>query len=140
MPKTNVRAAIFGDEYLRVTREAQITIGVNRVPTARASDRRPIKYSRLRDVEAPMLGSCYVTEWTEGVAQLYEIGGEVETYRTADELVFKVSELKRLPGRRRQMRARAQARALNDHSVACSIQRISERLGLYRPACLALNN
>jgi hypothetical protein len=131
IPESRIRAAPVGeDEYFRLTREAMVAIGVNRVPTARASNHRPLVYSRLRDIEAPMLGACYLTEWTSGLDSLFEQGGEIETYRTAEELSGKLAELKKAPARRLSMRKRAQLRALNEHSVRRSINRIAKRLGL----------
>jgi len=116
------------EEYIRITREAIVTIGVNRVPTMRTSNRRPLTYSRLRDLEAPMLGACYLTEWTAGLGELYEIGTEIETYKTPAELAAKVEELRKDRARRRALRERGQRRALYDHSVARSLKRIAERL------------
>jgi hypothetical protein len=113
------------DEYLRISREAVVTIGVNRVSTAHAPERRPLSYSRLRDIEAPMLGACYLTEWTAGLEELYELGTEIETYRTPEELAGKVDALKKDPARRRGLRERGQKRALANHTAARSLQRIS---------------
>jgi hypothetical protein len=120
-----VLAPLSPSEYFRVSREAMIAIGVNRVRTARASDRHPLTYSRLRDLEAPMLGACYLTEWTAGLEELYELGSEIETYRTPEELAAKVDELRKGPIRRRGLRERGQRRALNDHSAARSLKRIA---------------
>ena len=117
-------------EYFRVSREAMVTIGVNRVPTANRSLHRPLVYSRLRDIEAPMLGACYLTEWTEGLEHMYEVGKEIETYRTAEELKSKLDDLRRNPSRRGTMREGAQRRALSTLSVARSIERIGAYFGL----------
>ena len=122
------------DEYFRVLREAMVTIGVNRVPSARASDNRPLVYSRLRDIEAPMLGACHLTEWTAGLEHLYDLGGEIETYRTAEELAAKLGELRHDPERRRRLRERGQRRALEQHSVPRSIALIGKRLGVMAAA------
>jgi spore maturation protein CgeB len=118
------------DEYLRISREAVVTIGVSRVSTTKASDRKPIVYSRLRDVEAPMLGACYLTEWTEDVAALYELGTEIETYRTAEELAAKLRDLQRDPMRRSAMRRLAQRRALDEHQIPRTLGKIQSLLGL----------
>jgi hypothetical protein len=128
--ESQIGATVFDDDYLRITREAMVTIGVNRVPTAFQSPRRPLVYSRLRDIEAPMLGACYLTERTEGLEHMYELGKEIETYRTAEELTSKLSELRSDPPRRIAMRERAQRRALADHTVGRSMERIREHLGL----------
>ncbi|MBE0612750.1 MAG: glycosyltransferase family 1 protein [Burkholderiales bacterium] len=117
------------DEYVRITREAIVAIGINRVPATRVSNRHPLTYSRLRDIEAPMLGACYLTEWTAGLGELYELGKEIESYRTPEELQFKIDELKKDGPRRKIMRQRAQRRALADHTAVRSLIRIGERLG-----------
>jgi Glycosyl transferases group 1 len=131
VPTANIRDALIGtEEYFRLTREATVTVGINRVPNLRASNYRPIVYSRLRDIEAPMLGACYLTEWTSGLDRMYELGTEIETYRTAQELNSKLADLTKNHERRFTMRKRAQQRALRDHSVAHSVMRIRSQLGL----------
>jgi hypothetical protein len=128
--ESRIGAAVFDDDYIRITREAMVTIGVNRVPSVNLSARRPLVYSRLRDIEAPMLGACYLTEWTEGLEHMYELSKEIETYRTAEELTSKLSELRQDPVRRSAMRERAQRRALADHTVGRSIERVRVHFGL----------
>ena len=128
LPAERVRPTVTPDEYIRISREAIVTIGINRVPTSRASNHRPIRYSRLRDLEAPMLGACYLTEWTEGLESLYEVGSEVETYRSAEELASKLSHLRSNSEARRTLRQRGQHRALSEHTVAQSLRRIATRL------------
>jgi spore maturation protein CgeB len=100
------------------------------VPSANRSPHRPLVYSRLRDIEAPMLGACYLTEWTEGLEHMYELGKEIEAYRTPEELTSKLSELRSDSPRRSAMRERAQRRALADHTVGRSMERIREHFGL----------
>jgi hypothetical protein len=130
VPLACIAPSVFGDDYLRVTREATVTIGVNRVPVTRRPLRYPLAYSRLRDIEAPMLGACYLTEHTEGVAALYEVGKEVETYSNADQLVEKLNELFRDEQKRSKLRFAGQQRALREHSVAVSLRRVADRLGI----------
>jgi len=135
IPPSAIAPAVYGhDYYLRVSREARVTVGINRVAVARRPLRWPLKYSRLRDIEAPMLGACYLTEHCEGVTRLYDVGSEVDTYHGAEELAAKLEVLVADPARRKQMRARAQRRALADHSVAATLGRIVERLGLIATA------
>ena len=80
--------------------EDAITLGVNRYPSFRFPATRPDTYSRLRDIEAPMLGACYLTEWTEGLDQLYDLELEIATYRSAEDMVEKLAELGADPARR----------------------------------------
>jgi hypothetical protein len=128
LPAARIGPAPVGDEYFRITREAAVTIGVNRVPTSRRSNRSPLVYSRLRDLEAPMVGACYLTEWTAGLAELYDLGAEIETYRTPEELAAKVRDLQGDPARRRRMRERAQRRALAEHGAARTLERVARQV------------
>jgi len=116
------------DEYIRLSRESMITLGINRVPTFYGFGKNILTYSRLRDLEAPMLGACYLTEYTEGLAHLYELGTDVETYADADELVLKSRELVRSESRRKELRAKSQQKALGAHSIPESLQKIKNRL------------
>jgi len=129
IPKKHFAPTVFGGEYYKVTRSSKITLGVNRVPAARRPWIWPLKYSRLRDIEAPMLGACYLTEYTEGVAMLYDIGKEIETYRTPFELVEKMNELLANSQKRAELRSAGQKRALKDHSVPATLKKILHRLG-----------
>ena len=44
----------------------------------------------MRDIEAPMLSACYLTQWTEGLEDLYELGEEIETYNSVEEMANKI--------------------------------------------------
>lgn len=125
----HVRPSSWGDDYWTVLRECSVCVGVNRYPSLRFPFDRPDTYSRLRDIEAPMAGACYLTEWTEGLDQLYVPGEEIETYRDAAELVAKVESLAADAPRRAKMRTAGQRRALQEHSIARTLGRIAARLG-----------
>ena len=125
-----VREAVFGVKYQEVTQQSLITLGVNRYPSFHHPVSKPDTYSRLRDIEAPMMGACYLTEWTEGLDQLYELGKEIETYRNSSEMVEKIQQLQASPEKRRNMRYLAQKRALTEHSIVKSLEKISVILGL----------
>lgn len=126
----HVDPAVFGEAYADVTQQALVTIGVNRYPSYYHSFAKPGTYSRLRDIEAPMMGACYLTEWAEGLDQMYELGAEIETFRTPSELVDKLNILAGDAGRRSNMRQRAQARALGEHSVPRTLERLAARIGV----------
>ena len=75
-----------------------------------------------------MLGACYLTEHTAGLERLYEIGAEIETYRTPEEMVQKLARLTGDAPRRRRMREAAQRRALAEHSVSRTLASIMDAL------------
>ena len=58
------------------------------------ADGRPgsalVPHVRLRDFEAPMSRACYLTGHTDEIEAFYEVGREIDTYRTPAELVDKV--------------------------------------------------
>lgn len=117
-------------EYIEITQGSRVTLGVNRYPSYRYPFDRPDTYSRGRDVEAPMMGACYLTEWTEELEIMYDLGREIETYRTADDMVDKIRSLEGDPVRRRRLRCAGQRRALAEHSVPASLERVRVALGV----------
>jgi hypothetical protein len=130
LPTAYVGRLLTADDYVHLTRESAVLLGINRFPSFRQPFSRPDTYSRLRDIEAPMLGACYLTEWTEGLDGLFEIGPEIEIYRDAAELTEKIRLLLGDGARRRRMRTAAQRHALSEHTVGRSVARIAERLGI----------
>lgn len=125
-----VRPAPSGAEYAGFLRDAAVALGINRFPSFRFPANRPPAYSRLRDIEAPMLGACYLTEWAEGIEELYEPDREIALYREPAELAAQARALLSDAGRRRRLREAGQRRALADHSVPRTLRRIGEALGL----------
>lgn len=116
------------EAYPQVLQQSEVSIGVNRYPSFRHPFDRPGTYSRLRDLEAPMMGACYLTEYAPGLETMYALGDEIETYRDADEMVDKIRMLRADPVKRRAMRQLGQRRALGDHSVAESVRRILQEV------------
>lgn len=116
------------EDYIKITQQSLITLGINRVPSFQRLNNNPLIYSRLRDIEAPMLGACYITEYNEGLTKLYEIGQEIETYKTVDELIFKCTELRNSPALRNELRIGGQKRALESHTIPHSLEKIKKRL------------
>jgi spore maturation protein CgeB len=77
-----------------------------------------------------MFGACYLTEWTEGIEDLYEIGHEIEVYRNAAEFIEKAKELIADPAKRKTLKVNGQKRALNDHNITSSLNKIITSLNI----------
>lgn len=133
-PASWIGPAVPREEYYRLTRESAVTIGVNRFDSPRLRPGEIAAYSRLRDLEAPMLGACYLTEWAPGLDQLYDLENEIAVYRDAAGLVEQTRALLADPARRARLRRAGQRRALHEHQVARSLERIAATLGLTVPS------
>ena len=116
------------DEYIKITQQSQITLGINRYPSFHYPLNLPNTYSRMRDIEAPMLGACYLTEWTEGLEDLYELGEEIETYTSVEEMVDKINYLIASPKKRSTMRAKVQIKTLEKHNILSSLEKVIRNL------------
>lgn len=122
--KKHIFSQITFEEYTKITKESMITMGVNRYPSFKYPLTKPNHYSRLRDIEAPMLGACYLTEWTEGIDELYDLGTEIEVYKTTEDLLSKIDYLKHTNAKRNQLRVNGQRRALEKNAIPVSISKI----------------
>jgi spore maturation protein CgeB len=89
-----------------------------------------IPHVRLRDFEAPMSRTCYLTGYTEEIAQFYELGREIDTYRSTDELVDKARFYLANPDLAESMRQAGYERALRDHTWRRRFEQLFGKLNL----------
>jgi spore maturation protein CgeB len=80
------------------------------------SGSRLIPHVRLRDFEAPMCRTCYLTGYTDEVAQFYELGKEIDTYQTSEEIVDKTNYYLKHPAEAERLREAGHNRAVRDHT------------------------
>lgn len=116
------------ENYIRITRESRIVLGINRYPGYNYPIHKPNTYSRLRDIEAPMLGACYLTEFTPGLESMYEIGKEIEVFSSQEELIEKIKTLSYDDKLRKKMRFAGQKKTLSCHSIPASLKKIMSEL------------
>lgn len=116
------------ENYIKITRESQIVLGINRYPSYNYPIQQPNTYSRLRDIEAPMLGGCYLTEFTPGLQNMYEIGKEIEVFQSEEDMIEKLKYLLTEPRKRNELRINGQKRALNTLSIPSSLLKIKTAL------------
>jgi hypothetical protein len=111
-------------EYIHIIQNSTITLGINRVFSFKRTHLNPLVYSRLRDIEAPMLGACYLTEYSEGLRNIYDLGAEIYTYKDAAELIDKAHELLTDQAKRETLRLNGRHKALTELSIPNSLQKI----------------
>lgn len=121
------------EEYNLLTATSMITMGINRYPSFYYPLSQPDSYSRLRDLEAPMLGACYLTEYTAGLEELYDIGNEIISYKSTSDFIEKVNRLEHDEKKRQQLKLNGQRRALAMNSIPASLHKIFSVLHLPWP-------
>lgn len=98
------------------------------------ADGRPgsklISHVRLRDFEAPMCWTCYLTGYTDEIAEFYELGKEVDTYRTPEELADKTKFYLAHPAEVERVREAGYQRALRDHTWKERFKQLFQQIGL----------
>jgi len=98
------------------------------------ADGRPgsalISHVRLRDFEAPMCRTCYLTAFTDEIAEFYEPGREIETYKTAEELVDKIRFYLSHGEAAEKLRSAGYKRAISDHTWERRFEQLFREAGL----------
>lgn len=84
------------------------------------ADGRPgsalIPHVRLRDFEAPMCRTCYLAGHTDEITESYEVGREIDTYASPEELADKAGYYLANPAAAEALREAGYHRARRDHT------------------------
>lgn len=91
---------------------------------------------KMRDFDAPMSGSFYLTHDNPDLHSMYRVGEEIETYRTIEECVEKTRRYLADDLRREQIAAAGNARALREHTWERRFQMLFDYLRQPRAAGL----
>ena len=98
------------------------------------ADGRPgsklIPHVRLRDFEAPMCRTCYLTGHTDEIEDFYEIGREIDTYRSVVELIDKTRFYLSNRDAAERIRSAGYARARRDHTWVRRFEELFGKIGL----------
>ena len=89
-----------------------------------------IPHVRLRDFEGPMSRTCYLTGHTEEIAECYDLGREIDTYRSPDELVEKTKYYLSHGDAAEKLREAGYRRALRDHTWRRRFEELFQKIGL----------
>lgn len=91
---------------------------------------RLVPHVRLRDFEAPMSRSCYLTGHSDEIAEFYAIGREIDTYRDAGELIDKSRFYLANPAAAERLREAGFRRATLDHTWTRRFEALFTKTGL----------
>jgi len=89
-----------------------------------------IPHVRLRDFEGPMCRTCYLTAHNDEIEEFYEVGKEIDTYRTADELVDKTRFYLSHPAEAEKLRNAGYARARVEHTWERRFEELFRKTGV----------
>ncbi|MCS3748871.1 hypothetical protein GGQ19_000022 [Salinibacter ruber] len=89
-----------------------------------------VPHVRMRDFQAPMCRSCYLTGHTDEIAEFYDIGEEIDTYRTREELVDKTEYYLTHPERAERLRQAGYERGIQDHTWRRRFEDLFRKTGL----------
>jgi spore maturation protein CgeB len=98
------------------------------------ADGRPganlIPHVRLRDFEAPMCRTCYLTGYSDEITEFYEPGREIDTYQSPEELVDKTHFYLNHPDEAERLREAGYQRALQQHTWKHRFEQLFREIGL----------
>lgn len=83
-----------------------------------------------RDFEVPMSGGLYLTEHHDELVPFYEIGREIVTYTSFDDLLEKIRWLLLNPDQSEAIRRAGRERALREHTWEMRFERVFRLLGV----------
>jgi spore maturation protein CgeB len=89
---------------------------------------------RLRDFEVPMSGGFYLVQQAPGHEEYYDIGKEIETWTSSDELIDKLSYYRTHEAAARRIREGGRKRALASHTWQHRFDAMFEYLRTVRAA------
>ena len=118
------------DDLANVLAAYEICLNLSNVWSGGGSWSPLISHVRLRDFEAPMCRTCYLTGHNDEIAQFYTLGREVDTYRDKSELVDKVRFYLANPDVAERLREAGYRRALRDHTWTQRFEELFSKIGL----------
>jgi len=122
--RTRVGGYLEYDPMIEELRRSAVVLGLNEGGVEPGAP----KYLKLRDLELPGMGCCYLTQHHSDLADLYELRSEVVTFRTPWEAGRLAKDLARRPSECREIGRRARARVLREHTWSARLPLIEAQL------------
>jgi spore maturation protein CgeB len=122
---TNYHGEAWGIDMYKKLREAKIALN-------RHGDVAGDCAANMRLYEATGVGTMLLTDAKANMSQLFELGGEVETYADEDELVEKITHYLADEDARRALAHAGQERTLREHSYRQRMVELVALLNSYR--------
>jgi spore maturation protein CgeB len=116
-------------QMVEVFSRSKINLGFGTVgETARTG--RPLFQVRLRDFEVPMAGGFYLTQYQPELEEFFELGREIECFRSQEELLDKARYYLAHEAEREAIRRRGYERARRDHTWQKRLESAFREMGV----------
>lgn len=86
------------------------------------------RYLKLRDLEFPGMGCCYLTQHHADLAEVFELGKDIFTFQSPWEASRLAKDLARHPSECRAIGHRARARVLGEHTWSARLPQLEAHL------------
>jgi spore maturation protein CgeB len=113
------------DEMATFLSRCRVVLGLNEGRNLQGAYQ---SYMKLRDVEFPGYGCCYLTQQNDDVAHAFAVGREVLTFSHADEAAAMVRHMVRRPDEARGIGHAARRRVLAEHAWAARLRELARAL------------
>lgn len=127
---SNVHPPVSDAELISLYSKSKISLGILEVYDNHDPSSGVLRHLHLRDFEAPMCGALYCTGYTEELAEMFEPGEEILTYRDEGEMLDKVKYYLKHEDEGENIRLAGRQRALKDHTYQRRFDQLFEKIGL----------
>jgi len=104
------------EEYIKIYSRSKIAIGLSTCGDTHLQEDERILQIRLRDIEAPMSGAFYITEYIDELSDCFEIGKEIVCYESEEDLLEKLKYYLKKENEREKIRLAGYKRAVSEHT------------------------
>jgi glycosyl transferase family 1 len=118
-------APLTDEEMVRFLRRCRVVLGLNE---GRDLNGTYQSYLKLRDIEFPGYGCCYLTQHNDDIARAFDVGREVLTFRDAGEAAALARRCARHPDEARAIGGAARRRVHDEHSWAARLRELAAAL------------
>tara|TARA_B100000989_G_C19474562_1_gene442285 strand:+ start:13 stop:1275 length:1263 start_codon:yes stop_codon:yes gene_type:complete len=114
-----INKSLYGIEMFQLLRDNYFALNIH-------SDQSDINCGNLRMFETTGVGSCLLTEYKTNLIDLFDPDNEVVTYKSKDELLSKLKEIKNNYKIIEEISQKGQRRTLNNHTTSIRINEIDK--------------
>ncbi len=127
----HARGSVSFEKQKEVFARSEVVLNFSNVWADGRPGSKLVPHVRLRDFEAPMCRSCYLTGRTDEIEEFYEIGKEIEVYRNEIQLIDKVRFYLSHPIAAEKLREAGYKRAIHDHTWKRRFEELFAKIELY---------